>query len=91
MAERKRTAYTKREIVLGERTRARVEEQAHERGVSFDAAAEAMLGEVLGDLERDKTERHPLFTEFFDRRVFRVHEEIEGAISASEEGMSGGA
>ena len=82
--ESKRTTYTKREIVLNERTIERIEEQAQERGVTFNAVAETMLEDVLRDLERDKTERHPLVTEIFDRRVLRIQDELEGAMSQAD-------
>ena len=84
MEQRRRTTYTKREIVLNERTIERIEEQAGKRGVSFAAVAETMLEDVLRDLERDMSEPYPLITEFFDRRVFRVHDEIEGSMSEGE-------
>ena len=79
-SEAKRTTYTKREIVLSGRTIERIERQAHDRSVSFDAMAEAMLREVLEDLEQ-WYRPDARFTETFDRRVQRMYGEIEGAKS----------
>lgn len=76
----KRTMYTKREIILSGRTIERIERQAHDRSVSFDAMAEAMLREVLEDLEQ-MYRPDARFTESFDRRVQRMYEEIEEAKS----------
>ena len=77
MEHRTRTTYTKREVILNERTLERVEEQAHDRGVSFHAMAEAMLEEMLNTLERDDV--HFNWLASFERRARNVHEEIEGA------------
>lgn len=76
MSDTKRTTYIKREIILGERTIERIERQAHDRSVSFDAMAEAMLREVLEDLEQ-WYRPDARFTEMlFDRRVQRMYEEL---------------
>lgn len=84
MPERKRATYIKREILLNEQTIERIEEQAHERGVTFHTVAEAMLEDVLGELERDKKEQHPLIAEFFERPLLHVHDEMQGAISQAD-------
>lgn len=78
MPERKRTTYTKREIILNERTIERVMEQAHDRGVNFHAMAEAMLALTLRELDDDAW--YPRYTEDFERRVLNAHEEIEGSM-----------
>ena len=78
MKQRTRTVYKKREIILNERTLERIEEQAAERDVSLHAVAEAMLGEMLGTLEREDV--HFNWLKDFERRVLNRHEEIEGAI-----------
>ena len=78
MKERKRTTFTKREIVLNERTLERIEEQAHDRDVSFHAMAEAILALTLRELEDDAWGSG--YREDFERRVAKAHEEIEGSM-----------
>ena len=72
-SEAKRTTYTKREIVLSGQTIERIERQAHDKSVSFDAMAEAMLREVLEDLEQ-WYRPDARFTETFDRRIQQMYE-----------------
>ena len=78
MPKRKRTTFTKREIILNERTLERIEEQAHDRDVSFHAMAEAILALTLGEIEDDAWGSG--YREDFERRIANAHEEIEGSM-----------